>query len=181
MALTLTDEQRRQVDPKRLPDAKLPKIFDRTSQQDVPISRDFEAMLILLPRQTKQAAVNWAQAVSDFEPDVTDQRAVLAQYLDVEFDGLAERTEQAASDIDQYETFKQGLQQVQVEGGLTVPEMQTLVNDMNALFGERTEKLERSLNGQMVNRLLYRRLVEGQDFDQRRKELRSFVTALLTY
>jgi hypothetical protein len=181
MSITLTPEQQAQIDPKRLTDDKLPKVFDRVTQKDVPISRDFEAVLIQLDRQTKQSAVSWAQALADYEPEQTELRAVMAQFLDNEFSSLAERVSEADSGLSDFDTIKAGIAKLQVQGGQTVPEVQTLVADLSALLGEHSEKIDRSLGDQVLNRLMYKRLVEDKDIEGIRKELRSFVPALLSY
>lgn len=181
MALTLTAEQQKQIDPKRLADDKLPKIFSRATGTDVPISRDFEAVLITLNRQTKQSAVAWAQALADYEPEQNDMRAVMAQFLDTEFDSLAERVTEASDGTGDLDIIKQGIANLSITGGSTVPEVQTLIDDLSYLVGEHSEKSDRSLHGQLLNRLVYKQLIEGKEIDGRKKELRSFVTALLSY
>lgn len=181
MALQLTADQQAQIDPKRVSDAKLPKIFNRVSQADAPISRDFEAVLINLDRGTKQSAVGWAQALVAYEPEQSDLRAILAQYLDVEYDGLADRVTAALDGLGSFDDVKDGLAKATLAGGSTVPEVATLIADLGALLGDHVEKSDRAINGLILNRMLYRRRVEESDMAGIRSELKSFIPALLAY
>ncbi len=181
MALVLTPEQQHQIDPKRVADSKLAKVFNRATGVDEPISRDFEAVLITLARGPKQAAVSWANALADENPQQEDLRAVIAQFLDVEYDSLAQRAEQAMDGLGDFDAIRAGLSKMNLQGGQSVPEVQRLVADLNALVGEHAEKAEIAISGLIVNRLQSKRLVDGKEIDGIRREVRSFVPALLSY
>ncbi len=181
MALTLTAEQEKQVAARRKPDDKLPKVFNKDTNTDEPISRDFEAYLILLPTDAKQSAANWIGALNDIAPLRGDRLAILSQYMSVQFDSLAERTKQLGDKIGQFESFKQAITQNLLISGSTITEVQRVVADMTFLLGEYGEKLERSLNGQILNRMVNDRYVVNADFGPVKRELQSYAPAFLSY
>jgi hypothetical protein len=181
MALTLTAAQEEQIAKRRKPPGKKPKVFNKDTGKDEEISLDFEAYLILLGSDAKQSAANWIGALNDFSSIQGDRLAVLAQYLDVQFDSLAGRTTQLGEKIGFFEDFKQSVTQNLLISGSTLGEVQKMVADMAFLLGEYGEKLERSVNGQILNRMCNDRYVTGADFGPVRRELQSYSPALLAY
>lgn len=181
MALNLTAEQQTQVASRRKDPSKRPKVFNAKTGTDEVISEDFEAFVILLDTESKSSAIGWINAASDFKSQDEDRRAVMAEFLDSEFDSLAARTQEIVDTVGDFEKVKASITTLLAKGGSTVPQVQTLINNMSFLLGEYGEKLDRTINAQIVNRLVYKRYVEEADFEAVRKELRSYVTALLAY
>lgn len=85
MAITLTDEQKAAVQPKRKPTR--PTLYSPTGGGLVTISEDFEAWLILSSKSLKAKVIGWIKEVQKGETDDVYQN-LLKECLDVEKDSL---------------------------------------------------------------------------------------------
>lgn len=78
LTLDLTDEELRKVNAKKKEEKDLPKVYDRVAQSSTPISRDFEAFLILEEFSFKDKIADKIKAIlavdkDDNEKDLFDE------------------------------------------------------------------------------------------------------------
>jgi len=180
MSFTLTPDQQKTVNAKRKPDGQRPQIFNRLTGTNQEISADFEAFIILADQSTKLGACNWIAALSTFKDLNIDKQDLLGQCLTNEFNTTSDRTGQLSSDLAPYETFANSIKSTLAKGGQSIPEVQTLLTDSAFILGDLTEKLERSVNQQILNQLV-KSLYADNSFSGMLQELQSMVPVLLSY
>lgn len=138
MALTLTPDQQAQVDQEALSEDDLPSYYSAALQAYIPISRDFEAFLILSTDNLKTSAINWIP------------QAAMIQKANKLRDGLItlalnQEASNAALQLGEYETQLQGFNEFRTNFVTStgyanefadVPEVQLFLNDLQEVMPE---------------------------------------------
>lgn len=81
MSITLTPEQNAKIIQDRKGASELPAIYRQESDQAVPISRVFEASLILLDESTRKEAISWLKKIIGLTSGSADRDALAQEFI----------------------------------------------------------------------------------------------------
>jgi hypothetical protein len=176
MTVPLTTSERRRVKAGRLADK--PTYFNSQSGQNVSISEDFEAFLILQDTPAKQEAVSWtAQALANQDIDLL-RDLLLADALAADSSDASSALEEVEAELARFDEFRDRFAPGKFA---SIGEVQTLITDLQ-LGLERLVSLKDRLRHLEVydnvqgELLLSAGLTEGQI-----KQTGSWIGPLLAY
>jgi hypothetical protein len=156
MSLTLTPDQQAQVDQEAVADADLPEYYSAALQTYIPISRDFEAFLILSTDNLKTTAINWIPQAATIQQrnKLRDALITLA---------LKQGASNAQLQLNEYETQLQGFNEFRqyfiTSSGYSnefadVPEVQLFLSDLQEVMPEIIAGQARAIFDQTITKVI---------------------------
>jgi hypothetical protein len=109
MPLNLSPDEVEAVEKDKRKEAELPLYYNSDSKQSEPISRDFEAYLILQGVDQKQVIQEWISAVKEIELDTGDRDALLTRFMEHRAEDAALKIEELDEVLGGFDQFKQQL------------------------------------------------------------------------
>lgn len=179
MAVVLSPQVQAYVQGKMRATSALPSYYDAETQQNVQISRDFEAFLIVSDDSLKTSALSWIQKATQIT-QVNQLRDSLVQLgLAQELKNAQARVAEYNNQLQDFSTFRANFQTQTAFAG--VPEVQLFLSDLQAMIGELSVGLDRATFDQNVSNILIQygdntEVTEGQV-----EELQSWTSVISAY
>lgn len=178
-----SQEELEKIKVQRKPQDELPTYFSSENQQETPISRDFEAYLILQPQSLKQTTLSWIREVVDIQEENIDRDEILSRYLNTreeEADKVVEQLDEALGDFDQ---FKAGLLQVTDDPTrfAEIPEISLLAQSLQRPIQEMVFIRESAFHESNLSKLLRLRFTISETTENTERELQSWQTVISAY
>jgi len=175
----LSPVEQSQVERKQKTQSDLPAYFSADLQQDVQISRDFEAFLILAPDDLKTTALDWIQKAQTLQKANTVRDELVALAIKSELSNAALQIEALDTELQHFEDFRQTFQTQDVFSG--VPEVQLFLQDLQRVIEERNVQRERAYFDQTMAGIQDRFSAQTQLTKDQTEELQSWTAVLTTY
>jgi len=179
MALELTDQESVIVRQKRKDLENLPTYYNAALRTDVQISRDFEAFLILSPREMKEAAVAWIDSATGLQK-TNSARDQLAQL------GAAQELLNSTRKLSSYDEVLGKFEKFRTTFQATtrfaeIPEVQQFLFDLQRVIEELAAGRDRAQFDGITSQVLQRANDRTQISPDQIEELQSWVGVLKDY
>jgi hypothetical protein len=168
------------------PESQLPSYYDADTDQNVVISRDFEAYLILETQQQQQATLQWISQELDFQANNLDRDAILTRYLVNRGTDDTARLAEINTRLMNFDSFKAGLLQGNIPGQppldwSTTPELNLLSQSLQMPLDEINLLYDLTFHEQNVVAVLQNRMENTSYTDSDQEELQSWQTVISAY
>jgi hypothetical protein len=179
MALVLTPDQQAIVQQEQLSEAALPDYYSASQQDYLPISRDFEAFLILSDNTLKTSALQWIQTSVQINKGHQLRDALTQLALTQELSNAQAQITEYTKQLQGFDAFRQNFQTSQQFA--SIPEIQLFLNDLQAVIEELSVGNDRAFFDQTVTQVL-QRYEDGVGIsDAQVQELQSWTSVISTY
>jgi hypothetical protein len=182
-----SDAQLALIQEQMLPADELPSYFDAQTGQEVVISRDFEAYLILQTQQQKQATLTWINQALNFQEDRLDRDAILTRYLVNRNTDDVARLAEINTRLMNFDAFRAGLL-LGSTGGSNVSidwsdviEIDLLAQSLQAPLDEIVLLYDLTFNEQNMVAVLQQRMSNTSYTQAEKEELQSWQTVISDY
>jgi len=160
-----------------------PSYWDADAAEEVEISPDMEAFLILLPASIKTSMAEYIRKATEFEGDRSDRDDLLLEFVTDDLSQLDETIAESEDTITEFSAFLAGFDPGKFGD---VEEVTTLMNDLGLGFPERLSYKDRITFFATQASVVQGRILKGSfwggfDSSDRRKQFRSWLRAILAY
>ena len=174
----LTNEEAETVRARRREDGERPTYYNSGSGQDTEISEQFEAFLILLAQGVKTEAVTWINAIANLMPDREEWNEVLLETIEQQIANARTLNDDVNTTYEGYESFRTNFR---IDGFEDIQEVGLFLDDLQVGMGELNERARTTKHLEVLSSILNVR-ASSEDFsDERLRQLRSWITPLMTY
>jgi hypothetical protein len=181
VAVQLTPDQIAIVNPQRKSADDLPEYYNATLKTDVPISRDFEAFLILSTNDLKTSALSWIEKAVDLNQTSKLRDALTALASQKESSNAGLKITAYNAKLQDFSDFRENFQSD--DEFSAVPEVQQFIQDLQAVIDELTVGLDRATFDQTaanVSQTLDDQVSISQDQVEELQSWTSVISAYLT-
>lgn len=180
---TYSAEQLALIDAETKPTQSLPKYYLADTKQSIPISRDFEAYLILQPSEQKQNIVDWINGANEITNDTVDRDELASQYFDLRIADAKQRISDLDEQLNNFNKFKLGLLGTKGDpsGFSTITEINLMTRALQKPLDEMVYLREQAFHEQTMNGIQKLRAEVDIDTPDTQKELESWQKVITTY
>ena len=89
-----------------------PSVYNATTKETAPISSDTEDALILVPAESKRKAIEYIDALLDFDPQSTPRDQLIKEAVEAKTSDINAIITELSTAVDDYESFKEGISTV---------------------------------------------------------------------
>ena len=176
--ISLTTQERKTVSTGRK--VPRPSYYSAQNKQNVEISEDFEAFLILVGSKKRHEAAKWISDIGDLAGSNDDRDGLLKEWLDNEQTTVDAVVDELETDLAAFDTWRKEFINDDPRFA-AIPEVQQLIRDLQSqaesLFSTQRRMIHRAiLLGQTETRLFNGGLRAGQ-----MQQTISWVTPLTSY
>ena len=178
--VTLNAEEQAIVQKKKKSDAELPKYYDASLRKEVPITRDFEAFLILAPDELKTNALTWIKKVQTLQTIKKDRDDLMALMIANEISNATLKLDTLEDKMDGYNQFRSKFQTL--TDFSAVIEVQNFLKDLQQVLPELSMERNRAFYDQTVAVIEdAENIRKGTINEENLTQLQSWATVISTY
>lgn len=174
----LTNAEAEQVRSQRREPGDRPTYFNSGSGENAEISEQFEAFLILLSQGVKTEAVTWINAIANLIPDREEWNEVLLETIAQQIANAETLNSDVNETYSGYEAFRTNFR---IDGFEDITEIGMLLDDLQVGMGSLNERSRNAKHLEVISSLLDLRAQDTSYNSDRLRQLRSWVTPLMTY
>lgn len=179
MALILTPNEQQTVSESAKSEQDLPTYFNAGLRKDVPISRDFEAFLILSSTELKTSAIKWINQVVAFTQSVSTRDKLRALVLTQQAKNAQTKLDAYAATIGDFTNFRKNFQTDSRFSA--IPEVVLFITDLQLVMDEQILGQQKAFFDQTLAAIFQSdQSVVGLTQDTI-EELQSWIPVLSTY
>lgn len=179
MAIELTPEQENLIAENKKPDADLPVYFSAALNREIPISRDFEAFLILSDSEILQEANKWIQIVSNTYTRKTDHDDLLTKFITNDAGDANAKIDELNTTLLDFNIFRGQFITSSTFNGIT--EVGMILSDYQRALGELTVTQDRYNHLIILINILKARLEKENTGDKNLRQLESWSESFNAY
>ena len=173
-----TEEELVKIKKKSRTSETLPTFYNSNTEQFQPISRDFEAFLILSEQKTLGTAKEWLSKVRTTSESNLERDKIVSNAILLDNQDASNKRKEANESIKCFEAFKDTFS---IGKFGKVVETGMLTRDMDLFAGEQTFTMERAAHLETLTNLVDIRHSRNQVTPQLQKELESWNDVLVAY
>ena len=170
--IQLTDQEMSKVSAQTKSDANLPTYYNAQQRQNVKISRDFEAFLILSTSGLKRQATLWIQQIQQLKSDNKDRDTILSEAIKFENTDATAQMTAYATKLNSFDSFRK---EFSAGKFASVAEVSTFLGDLQLIIAEMISQRDRSYYNQVFSGLLTTRISYDEETSDKEKQLKSWL------
>ena len=178
MAIELTSEEIQKVSLQKKSDENLPVYYDSIQKQEVKISRDFEAFLILSGIDLKRSAITWIQRIQFMKKENKERDELLKEVIELENEDANAQLDAYSSKLSSFDSFRQ---EFSAGKFVSVAEVSKFLEDLQSVIAEMISNRDRAYYNHVTSKLLTERVGYDEETEDKEKQLKSWLTPLSTY
>lgn len=177
-----TDKEVIVINAQKKLSAELPQYFNSATKTNTPISRDFEAYLILETQEHKQKSLSWIKDVQSISQDSTDRDAILKTFATNRLADANATIKELDSTLKNFDAFKAGLFNIGDSNDFaSVFEVSLLAQSLQRPLDEIKFLRDRAFQEKVISNIQLDRLDRSGFNSDTQKELASWQTVISSY
>jgi hypothetical protein len=179
LTITLTEDEAALVQRKQKNSDELPTYYSASTQIETPISRDFEAFLILSDDQLKTSANDWIKKAADLQKVNKDRDALLALSLEQETFNAQSKMDALDQTLAGFNDFREHFQTT--SDFVQIPEVQLFLFDLQRVVETLAIQRDRANFDSVMSQVVQRADDKLTVSDPEIQELQSWTAVLSAY